>query len=229
MNVFRAIATALALSTACLSSVGCSAMSFLHGWIVDATSPDEIVIYPSGAHTIVEGTKVVVLLKDGSTATGSFVDLESRWDRGYDSTFDGWHRSLNASGYFPRRGDSIVVIRDRLFGRTVTGRLAGFDHRTLYIRVSGQLESESLASISTMADVNGNSVSGKRISRVIDSTDVPLMGTALIAREKDTLSLPLHTVSIFRAEVIPDRKYSYFVTGAIFDVAVLALLSLIGY
>jgi hypothetical protein len=205
-----------------LADAGCS----LIGLAVDASRPpDTLAVNP--ADLALEGTVVLVTLRDGCSFTGEYRKLGELPPALYRARYAQWRANEGTRTFSLSPGDTLQIAGKD--GRITVGSLHGFTASSVVLlpipsgpRYVPQRRQEILISVETIDSlrvVTGEWIDGRLIKNGLMEGGVPTTGAILVRRSASQVWVPLDDIA-----GVSELTYSYswFNAGAVADAVGLA-------
>ena len=208
----RLYLTSLVLGIACmtLSFTGCTVIGLCGGIMSDEHVPDEQIFRAVAADSIEMGSQLYLVRTNGATDTVIMAGVERVTPAGYQGRYMMWRSSHLDCVLIPSIGDSVLVVRDRLFGRTHHGMMVGWCRRGIVLSEgTGEEEKIQVNSIWKMSSDDQRALTPKRLEELLREATTPFVDDAAYVRllsVTDTVVVAMQDIGSLR---VPTDKHAW--------------------
>lgn len=206
---------------------GCTVLLGGVGAMSDHYSPKRVVLWGSDFDGIGKGTRLEVLLKDGTTRRGHFLGLEPLPELEYKTVL-----GERGPSSLPEFGDSITIELE--WGQRDAARFAGVDPGAILVShggVPGSHDLRVVQSVQVVARETRFRLSGDSLRTLAARPDWPVRTSLILGQGthrgafRETLPpIPLSEIEFMSERARGQRGEAGVLVGAAIDVSLLMLL-----
>jgi len=223
------------VAVAALALNGCSMIGLTIGASADASKPNQKAVPGSQVMTIAPGTRITIILKDGSWLSGKYFGLKPIPSEQYAAIYSQEREQKLEGILLPALGESIHIGESVLglymnYEKKLEGTFEGLGHDRIFIKRKGRAEvfGARLSTVAKIASDRDDVISGETIQRLIIKGKIPVLTMVVVIEGKAGKTLvTMDNVSQIEIPVQKSGALTGFFVGAVFDAAfVIALIYL---
>lgn len=206
---------------------GCSIIGFGIGAAIDASKPKQVTIPDREVETVMPGTAIDILLKDGKLISGKYAGTGFLTEKEYADNYAKSHEQLRSEIILPELGDSINIVVVGT-GRRQPAEFSGFYHQGIQIKfrigpsttVRSQLV--PIDHFSSIVDSRGDVLEAEIVKKLIAEGKVPLVSAIIVQNKTGKETIAVDQVDQIQ---VPTKKHAALtglLLGAVVDVIVIA-------
>jgi hypothetical protein len=206
-----------------LQANGCSVIGLVGGGISDLSTEKTRPVAGWDLKTVKAGTRLILLLKDGSEITGRFIALHRRAPMEYASEYVQFRGQQPEGIYLPALGDTVTIVT--VSGRMIDTEFAGFDHNTVLVRALDKTEPTrtNLDLIDSIMDKEGRSLGQEKVKSLVASGDAPFLSALSLSGSEETVQVPLNHIQQIHIQRARNAWIKGLLIGAVIDVIIIAI------
>ncbi len=181
---------------------GCSLIGLTIGASVDSPKPNQKTAPGGQAMTIAPGTRITIILKDGTRLSGKYSGLDRIPSEQYAAMYSTVREQKPEGIPLPALGDSInvgisVVGLFKDSEKKLEDTFEGFEHDRILTKLKGRarLSEAHLSSVTKIASGRGHVISGETIKRLILEGKIPVLSAIIVKGEAGKTRVAMDNVS----------------------------------
>jgi len=214
------------VAVATLALNGCSMIGLTTGASVDSEKSNQKIVPGWQVMTIAPGTRITIILKDGTRLSGKYSGLDPIPAEQYAAIYS-QAREQKAEGILlPALGERIDIglflEKAKEPEKKLEGIFEGFGHDRVLFKFKGTttLSDLPLSFVTKIAGSGGHVIAGETLKRLILEGKIPVLSAIVVEGKAGKTLVAMDNVSQMEIPVKKDGAWTGFGIGAAIDIAI---------